>query len=639
MLSCLVSRAHDRSRIVDAEVRAIGARGLNNAYARELALHGSPDGARLKMQIFSEFLLTANPFASSQSPLRKDARSRIARNQKRFHAQTSPRVSGTIIMDIESSATPEYDVIVVGSGIGGLSAGALASRYGKRVLVCEAHSIPGGAAHSFDRLGYTFDSGPSLWSGLANASFNPLRQVFDAIGENPEWKQYESWVMYTEAGDFLARVGDPKAWKATLAQMGEGEATVAQWDRLIDFIEPLQRAVLAVPPLALRGDLGAVFTVLPYLGAMADPRIGLRAYLLEGPWSNVLHAAGITDKFLWNWFDFLAFAFSGLPSNGTVAAAMVYMLAELQKPGAKMDYPVGGSSAVVQALVRGLERNGGELRLRAPVAELLVSKDGKCAGVKLKNGEILRAREAVISNAPVWQTSALLPSSAREKVQEQLRSANGRDARPLDEKTPATPSFVHLHLGIRGDGLSERALQSIHHIAVPQWDKLTAPQSTVFVSIPSLLDPSLAPNGRHVVHAYLPATEPYEIWEGLDRKSEKYKELKRERVAPLYAAIEKFIPDIRERTEVELVGSPLTHERYLRRFRGSYGPELPAGERDFPGAKTPIDNLFVCGDSTWPGIGVPAVAGSGIAAVHSFVGVGRQKQLLEDLRQTGALSA
>ena len=124
-------------------------------------------------------------------------------------------------------------------------------------------------------------------------------------------------------------------------------------------------------------------------------------------------------------------------------------------------------------------------------------------------------------------------------------AATGRGA-PLDASTPPTPSFIHLHLGIRADGLSEQALSSIHHIVVPEWSKLTQPQSAAFVSMPSLIDPSLAPAGRHVIHAYLPATEPYELWEGLDRKSEEYKAFKRERASCLFTAIEQFIPDIRE---------------------------------------------------------------------------------------------
>jgi len=66
------------------------------------------------------------------------------------------------------------------------------------------------------------------------------------------------------------------ASQATMSELGHGAETVAQWERLSEFIEPLQRAVLAVPPLALRADVGALFTAGPYLGAMADPRIGLK---------------------------------------------------------------------------------------------------------------------------------------------------------------------------------------------------------------------------------------------------------------------------------------------------------------------------------------------------------------------------
>lgn len=545
---------------------------------------------------------------------------------------------GSAFLPFITGATPTYDVIVVGSGLGGLSAGALCSKYGKSVLVAEAHSIAGGCAHSFERSGYTFDSGPSLWSGCASPSFNPLRQVFDAVGEEPDWVQYGGWAMYTESGDFFATAGDVEDWKATMARLGSGQDTVAQWDRLVEFIEPLQRAVLAVPPLALRADPGALLTAGPYLKAMADPRIGLKAYLLSGPWSAVLAAAKVDDPFLINWFNFLAFAFSGLPSDGTVAAAMVYMLAELHKPGALMDYPKGGSGAVVDALVRGLEKHGGELRLRSAVSELIIDGDGisgRCVGVRLANGETIHAREAVISNAPVWQTAGLLPAPARAAVRSRLNPT--ASARPLDEATPATPSFMHLHLGIRGDDLGEAELRSIHHISVPEWKELTQPQSAAFVSVPSLLDPALAPPGKHVIHAYLPATEPYEIWEKLDRKSAEYAQLKRERAQPLYDAIKKFIPDIEDRIEVQMIGSPLTHERFLRRHRGTYGPELAAGQRDFPGAKTPVEGLLCCGDSTWPGIGVPAVAGSGIAAAHAIVGWEAQRELLDELRANGVM--
>ena len=71
--------------------------------------------------------------------------------------------------------TTKCEVIVIGSGIGGLCCAALCARAGHEVMVLEAHGHPGGAAHGFERQGYQFESGPSLWSGLGRwPSSNPL---------------------------------------------------------------------------------------------------------------------------------------------------------------------------------------------------------------------------------------------------------------------------------------------------------------------------------------------------------------------------------------------------------------------------------------------------------------------------------
>lgn len=77
-------------------------------------------------------------------------------------------------------------------------------------------------------------------------------------------------------------------------------------------------------------------------------------------------------------------------------------------------------------------------------------------------------------------------------------------------------------------GISEDL--GIHHIVVNDWDRgVDADQNVVLVSVPSVLSPDLAPPGKHVLHAYLPGTEPYELWTGLDRRSAEYKNLKSER--------------------------------------------------------------------------------------------------------------
>ena len=98
----------------------------------------------------------------------------------------------------------EYDVVVIGAGIGGLSAAAVVASTGLSVCVCESHDTPGGAAHEWEIKGYHFESGPSLYAGLsADASPNPLKHVFQIIGEEPEWITYDRWGTHLPEGSLL----------------------------------------------------------------------------------------------------------------------------------------------------------------------------------------------------------------------------------------------------------------------------------------------------------------------------------------------------------------------------------------------------------------------------------------------------
>jgi len=197
-------------------------------------------------------------------------------------------------------------------------------------------------------------------------------------------------------------------------------------------------------------------------------------------------------------------------------------------------------------------------------------------------------------------------------------------------ETPTTGSFMHLHLGIRADGL-DPALLCHHCIVNSAEDDLDAPGNVVIISIPSIFDPALAPAGHHVVHAYSAGNEPFDIWQNLQRGSPEYNELKRQRAEPVWQALERVIPDIRQRTVLELIGTPLTHQHYLRRHQGTYGPGIVAGQGSFPGPNTPIPGLYRVGDSCAPGIGVPAVAGSGILCANTLVSIWSHLALLKSL--------
>lgn len=152
--------------------------------------------------------------------------------------------------------------------------------------------------------------------------------------------------------------------------------------------------------------------------------------------------------------------------------------------------------------------------------------------------------------------------------------------------------------------------------------------------MPSLIDSSLAPPGKHVIHAYVPATEPYEWWVGLDRKSEEYKQKKEEAAKFLWDAVEMYVPEARARSDkrVEQIGTPLTHERFLRRSFGTYGPRIVAGEQSLPGHRTPLRNFWMTGDFTFPGIGVPAAASSGAITANSIMTVSEHLNLLGRMR-------
>jgi phytoene dehydrogenase-like protein len=116
----------------------------------------------------------------------------------------------------------------------------------------------------------------------------------------------------------------------------------------------------------------------------------------------------------------------------------------------------------------------------------------------------------------------------------------------------------------------------------------------------------------------------------MKRTSEEYKRLKEARAEVLWRAIESVIPDVRQRTVLHMIGSPITHERFLRRPRGTYGSATEDYLRD---GRSPIGNLVLAGDGIFPGIGMPAVCISGASAANSMVNVFQQWLCLDRLKE------
>ena len=224
-----------------------------------------------------------------------------------------------------------------------------------------------------------------------------------------------------------------------------------------------------------------------------------------------------------------------------------------------------------------------------------------------------------VSNASTWDTFGKLVS--REHL----------PAGWFAERTSTRmcDSFMHLHVGFDKTGLPDDL--ECHHIVVNDMSDIGSEQNVVAISIPSVFDPALAPEGKHLAHVYAAGNEPYSRWEGLNRNSDEYKALKEERSELLWRALEKVIPDVRERVDLSLVGTPLTHERFNRRSKGTYGAAIVAGDASFPGPDTPIAGLYCCGDSTQPGIGLPAVAASALIAANTIAPLEQHQRMLKKI--------
>lgn len=529
------------------------------------------------------------------------------------------------------------DVVIIGSGIAGLSCGAILASLGYQVTVLESHSEVGGAAHTWERKGFHFESGPSLYTGFSGKeSSNPLKNVMQIIGEEPEWLTYDGWGAYLPEGDFTKK---PEEFDKFVAKYG-GPGAEEQWNRMMTYAKPLGTATQSLTSLALREDLGAAVTLGKY--PMQLLNIMSKGKDFNEPFGKILDKLEIDNKLIRNWLDMLCFLLQGCPASGSLNAMVTYMLTDCYKPGVPLDFPKGGSGGIVAALRRGIEKNNGRVITSAHVEEILV-EDNKAVGVKVRGKKEMKvyASKAVVSNADPAISLGLLEAQLAKHTPGAAGVKKAEEAaeylKGLMNDYEDCGSFIHLHAGIDGTGLPTKSSEEFpaQWAVVNDWNKeggVEAPRNLVLVSMPSLIDSSLAPEGKHIIHAYTPATEPYADWAGMDRKSEEYKRKKAEAEDFLWKQVERVVPKARERAEISMVGTPLTHQRFLRRKSGTYGPRVEAGKQSLPGHKTPLNDFYLCGDFTYPGIGLPATASSGAITANSIVTVPEHLSLLDKIR-------
>ena len=178
-----------------------------------------------------------------------------------------------------------------------------------------------------------------------------------------------------------------------------------------------------------------------------------------------------------------------------------------------------------------------------------------------------------------------------------------------------SPSFLSIHLGVKDNCIPEHS--HCHHLILNDWDEMEAEKGVVFISIPTLLDKTLAPKGHHIINEFTPSS--IHQWNSLSPTS--YKEKKKIDCERIISKIEKIFPGLSVSISHQEIGTPRSHRRFLGRHNGSYGP-IPAmrlpGLLTMPFNTTAIKKLYCVGDSCFPGQGLNAVAFSGFACAHKI---------------------
>jgi prolycopene isomerase len=475
-----------------------------------------------------------------------------------------------------------WDAIVVGSGLGGLTAAARMATAGLRVLVLEQHVYAGGYAHHFLRrvrgtkTVYDFDVALHQTGDLMPG--RGMHDVLTKLGVLPQLRLRQFDVAYRTCGPAhdVKVPADAAAYEALLCDLVPDEARGIHglFQNLREIDAPGQASAPSPAALASMGQS---------LDQLLDAHV--RDERVRAIFST-----------LWGYIGLV-------PSQ---ASAFLYarMWASYHLGGCF--YIEGGGQALSDAFVRVIESHGGRVVLRAEVTAI-ETQDGRITGVETKRRGRFRA-PVVVSNAAAPLTMHTLLDDPSLAAADHVR---------VDE-LPLSCSIHQTYVGIRGDasklGLADRT--AFYSRSYDFEEELRGLESGDYarqgwmLGNHSLADPAHSPPGRSVLHATIMADG--RLWENLDEAT--YRERKRDLESFLIDRLAEAIPDLRERIEICETGTPHTMQRYSMNPAGAiygYASSPTSHSIHRPEPRTSVPGLYLAGAWTFPGAGFTGTMMSG----------------------------
>lgn len=482
------------------------------------------------------------------------------------------------------------NILVIGSGFGGLGAASRLLSAGHDVTILEKRDKLGGRAYVYEQNGFKFDGGPTvitapflfddIWEAAGKkredyvefVPCDPFYRIFDHTGKSFDYnndheftlKEIEKWNPEDKQGyeDFLATT-------KPIFDKGFTELADKPFLKVSD--------MLKVAPDLIR--LQSHKNVYKYVSQF------------------------IKNDFLRQCFSFHPLLVGGNPFDTTSIYAMIHYLE--REWG--VHYAMGGTGSIVNAFEKLITEQGGKFRLSTEVDEILVT-NGKATGVRLANGEILEA-DTVVSNADVAFTyKNMIKPTHRKKY--------------TDRKIARTKYSMSLFVIYFGTNRQYRDQGLAHHniILGPRYkallddifdNKIVAEDFSLYLHMPTLTDPSIAPIGHEGFYVLSPVPH---LDSGTDWET----------FAPVYKKAimdfleENYLPDLSKHLVAEHYIDPLHFQNELNSYKGSafsVQPILTQSAWFRPHNKSEdVDDLYFVGAGTHPGAGLPGVLSSSIIA-------------------------
>jgi all-trans-retinol 13,14-reductase len=494
-----------------------------------------------------------------------------------------------------------YDVIVIGTGIGGLTTASLLSKlFQKKVLLLEQHFKVGGFTHTFKRKDFEWDVGIHYIGNMYEGS--SIRRLIDFLTDgNLLWnKMKEPFEEFINPEIRLKVYGNKEQYIEELIHYFPKEK-----DNIVQYFEDVEKTSKWFAMHVSLKTLPKPLNVLPSpLNFVKNALITTKEYLDFRFKDPVLKSTIIS-----RWGDY------GLPPSKSTF--IIHSLIEEHYFNGGW-YPDGGSSKIAELILPSIYKNGGKVLLSHRVDEVII-KNGTAIGVKVSHiqGEKIREQkefyaDIIVSNAGIYNTiKKMIPKS---QLDSNLQKTIYEMEKELDGLLTDTLSNVTLYLGLKAnpenhqiEGRNYWIYRYLDHDESFQrkYDLLEGRPTGVYVSFPSLKNSHAKAHTAEIISFV--GYEPFEKWKSSHWKNRgpSYEEIKNKITDSLIEFTNQYLPNLASLIEYKELSTPITNEFFSMHPKGIiYGIPCTVKrfEKSWISPYTPIKNLYITGaDASSPG--------------------------------------